>query len=135
VIWARRPAVDAVAAVLVLSACGYAMLELGRPPWWQWVVTLGAAFAASASGVIPAYASAVLCAAVALTQYSVAARLPPARSLPVLAVGLGLAGSFLLWWPAAVLVANIERRSGRRHAHDRHDRRSGPAAGARFPVV
>jgi signal transduction histidine kinase len=127
VIGTRWQAVDAAAAAAVLAVCGFAAQEeAGRPSWWQWVmvcgvavpiavrdrwalpaamVTLTASAAVLASGVIPPYASPILCAAVALTQYPVAARLPSSRSVPALATGIGGAAALALLWPAAPLVA------------------------------
>jgi len=114
------------AAVAVLAVCAYAAQEAGQRSWWQWVmvcavaapvavhrrwalpaavVTLGASGAVLVDGVIPAYASPGLCAAVALTQYPAGARLPPSRSVPALAAGLGGAAALGLLWPAAPLVA------------------------------
>lgn len=122
----RGQAVDAAAAVAVLAVCGYAAQEAGSPAWWQWVmvcavagpvavrgrwpataavVTVAASGAVLAAGVIPAYASPGLCAAVALTQYRVAVGTPPSRSVPALAAGLGGAAALGLLWPAAPLVA------------------------------
>jgi signal transduction histidine kinase len=122
----RWRAVDAAVAAGVLAVCGFAAGEAGRPVWWQWamlcavalpvavrnrwalraaLVTLAASGAVLASGVIPPFASPVLCAAVALTQYPVAARLPPSRSVWALATGIGGAAALALLWPAAPLVA------------------------------
>jgi len=119
--------VDAAAALGVLTVGGIAAQESsGRPSWWQWVligavavpiaarirwsvpaalVTLAASAALLVSGVIPPYAAPVVCAAVALTQYSLAAGSPPSRSVPVLATGIAGAGALALLWPAAPLVA------------------------------
>jgi signal transduction histidine kinase len=126
VIRTRGRVVDVAAAVAVLAVCGFAAQEAGQPAWWQWVmvcavagpvgvrrrwrlpaavVTLGACGAVLADGVVPAYASPGLCAAVALTQYPVGARLPPSRSVPALAAGLAGAAALGLLWPAAPLVA------------------------------
>jgi hypothetical protein len=69
------------------------------------LVTLAASAAVLAFGVIPSYAAPVLCAAVALTQYSVSAGLPASRSVPVLATGIGGAAALALRWPLAPLVA------------------------------
>jgi signal transduction histidine kinase len=122
----RGQVVDVAAAVAVLAVCGYAAQEAGKPAWWQWVmvcavagpvavrrrwalpaavVTLAASGAVLTDGVIPAYASPGLCAAVALTQYPVGARLSPSRSVPALAIGLAGAAALGLRWPAAPLVA------------------------------
>ncbi|MFG2042271.1 sensor histidine kinase [Dactylosporangium sp. NPDC048998] len=122
----RWQVVDAAAAVAVLAVCGVAAQEAGRPSWWQWLlvcavsvpvavrnrwplpaalVTLTASAAVLACGVIPPYAAPVLCAAVALIQYSVAVGMPPSRSVPMLATGLGGAVALGLLWPAAPLVA------------------------------
>jgi signal transduction histidine kinase len=122
----RGQAVDAAAAVVVLAAGGLAAQEAGRTAWWQWVLvcavavgvavrgrwaspaavlTVVASGAALAAGVIPTFASSVLCAAVALTQYRVAAGSPASRSVPALAVGLGGAAALGLLWSAAPLVA------------------------------
>ncbi|MEN3306142.1 MAG: hypothetical protein V7603_2344 [Micromonosporaceae bacterium] len=113
-------------AVTVLAVGGFAAQEAGRPAWWGWMlvcavaapiavrsrwalpaamVTLAASAGVLASGVLPPFAAPVLCAAVALTQYPVAGRLPPCRSLPALAVGLGGAAALAALWPAAPLVA------------------------------
>jgi signal transduction histidine kinase len=126
VIATRGQVVDVTAAVAVLVVCGYAAQESGNPTWWQWFMVsavagtvavrrrwaLPAAVVAPAAsggvligGVIPVEASPGLCAAVALTQYATAASLPPSRSVPALAVGLGGAAGLGLWWPAAPLVA------------------------------
>jgi signal transduction histidine kinase len=126
VIRPRWQVVDTAAAVAVLAVCGFAAQDAGRPVWWQWllvcaaavpvavrgrwplpadVVTLAASAAVLAYGVIPPYAAPGLCAAVALTQYSVAAGLPPSRSVPVLAAGLGGGGALASLWAAAPLLA------------------------------
>ncbi|MEU4160539.1 sensor histidine kinase [Actinoplanes sp. NPDC026670] len=118
--------VDAAAAVAVLLVCGVAAQESGSPAWWQWllvgaaaapvavrrrgpltaaVVTLAASAAVLVAGVIPAYASPGLCAAVALTQFTAAARLPVSRSVPALAAGLAAAAALGLSWPVAPLAA------------------------------
>ena len=122
----RGQLVDTAAAVAVLVMCGYAAQESGSPTWWQWamvyavagpvalrrrwalptgVVALAASGGILLAGVIPVEASPGLCAAVALTQYATAASLPPSRSVPALAAGLGGATALGLLWPAAPLVA------------------------------
>jgi len=126
VIRARWQVVDAAAAVATLAACWFAAQEAGRLSWWQWllvyavaapvavrgrwpvlagVVTLAASAAVLADGVIPPYAAPGLCVAVALTQYSAAAGLPPSRSVPLLAAGLGGGAVLALLWSEAPLVA------------------------------
>src|SRR3954454_20824877 len=113
----RWQAVDAATAVAVLAVAAFAAQEAGPPAWWQWllvgavagpgairgcwaltaaIVTLAACATVLALGVIPPDAAPVSCAAVALTQYPVAARLPPSRSVPALAAGLGGAAALAL---------------------------------------
>ena len=122
----RWQIVDAMATLAVFVACGVAVAEVGRPTWWQWtvvaavalpvavrgrwtlpagLVTLAGSAAALVYDVIPPYAAVGLVAAMALTQYSVAANLPATRSGPVLAAGLAGAGALALLWPSAPLVA------------------------------
>ena len=122
----RWQIVEAMATLAVLAACGVAVAEVGRPTWWQWtvvaavalpvavrgrwplpagLVTLAGSAAALVYDVIPPYAAVGLVAAVALTQYPVAANLPATRSGPVLATGLAGAGALALLWPPAPLVA------------------------------
>ncbi|MEU4220197.1 sensor histidine kinase [Actinoplanes sp. NPDC026623] len=122
----RGQVVDAVPAVAVLVVCGYAAQEAGPATWWQWVLvcavaapvavrgrwpaaaavlTAAGSGAVLAAGVIPPYAAPGLCAAVALTQYRVAAGSAPSRSVPALAAGLGAGAALGLLWPAAPLVA------------------------------
>ena len=122
----RWQAVDVAVAAGVLAVGGFAAGETGRPVWWEWVmlcaiavpvavrdrwalpaalVALTASATVLAYGVIPPYAAPVLCAAVALTQYPVAARLPPSRSVWALAAGIGGAAMLVLLWPVAPLVA------------------------------
>ena len=122
----RGQVVDTAAAVALLAVCSYAAQESGDPTWWQWgmvsavagpvavrhrwalpaaVVTLAASGGVLIIGVIRVEASPVLWAAVALTQYATAASLPPSRSVPALAAGLGGSAGLGLWWPAAPLVA------------------------------
>jgi len=122
----RWQVVDAAAAVAVLAVCAFAAQEAGRPSWWQWMMVgavavpvairdrwalpsglaaLTASAAVLASGVIPPYAAPILIVAVALSQYSVAAGLPPSRSVLVLAAGLAGAVALAVLWPSAPLVA------------------------------
>ncbi|GAA4967589.1 hypothetical protein GCM10025331_70490 [Actinoplanes utahensis] len=119
-------AVDAAAAVAVLALCGYAALEAGQTAWWQSllvgavavpvavrrrrplpaaVVTLAASGAALGAGVIPPFAAPGLVAAVSLTQFPVAAQLPPSRAVPELIGGLAGAAALGLVQPSAPLVA------------------------------
>jgi signal transduction histidine kinase len=126
VVGTRWQAVDAVAAGLVLVICGYAAQEAHRVDGWQWAlvvavalpvawrnrsplptasVTVVAAGALLAGGLIPPYAAPVLCAAVALTQYPAAATRPPARSVAVLIIGMAGAGTLAIRSPGAPLVA------------------------------
>jgi signal transduction histidine kinase len=122
----RWQIVDAMATLAVFAACGVAVAEVGRPTWWQWtvvgavalpvavrgrwplpagLVTLTGSAAALVYDVIPPYAAVGPVAAVALTQYPVAANLPATRSGPVLAAGMAGAGTLALLWPSAPLVA------------------------------
>lgn len=122
----RWQLVDAAAAVAVLAACAVAAQETGPPSAWQWLllgavatpvavrswwplpaalVTVAASAAALALGVIAPFAAPALCAAVALTFFSAAVRLPPSRSIPLLAIGLGGSAAFVLLWPLAPAVA------------------------------
>ncbi|SCL70308.1 Signal transduction histidine kinase [Micromonospora citrea] len=134
-----------MAALAVLAACGVAVTEAGRPPWWHWtvigavalpiavrdrwsliaaLVTLTASVAALGYDVIPPYAAVSLVAAVALTQYSVAAKLPATRSGSVLAAGLAGAGVLAFLAPSAPLVAmpavTLPWLVGRLVRHRRH---------------
>jgi signal transduction histidine kinase len=145
VIRTRGLAADAAAAVAVLAACAIAAQDTGPPAWWQWalvcaaagpvavrrrwtltaaVVTLAASGAVLAYTVIEPHAAPGLGAAVALTQYSVAARLPLSRSLPELGAAAAGAAALGLLWPAAPLVAGLTVAApwlaGRLVRHRRH---------------
>jgi hypothetical protein len=145
VIRTRGLAADAAAAVAVLAACAMAAHETGPTPWWHWVlvcavagpvavrrrwtlaaavVTLTASGAVLVCDVIEPYAAPGLCAAVALTQYSVAAGLPLPRSLPEAAAAAAGAAALGLLWPIAPLVAGLTVAvawlAGRLVRHRRH---------------
>lgn len=109
-------------AVAVLAAAGLGAQEAGSPSWWHWVavaavaapvavrgrwplpaalVTLTASAIVLVFDVIPSYAAAGLCAAVALTHYSAAVRVPLPRS----AVPLVAACALVVLSPAAPAAA------------------------------
>ena len=119
-------AVDAGLAVAVLAACGVAAHEAGPPARWQWmlvaavaapvavrrrlpwpaaVVVLAASGALLATGAVAPHAAPGLAAAVALTQFPVAADLPPSRSVPALAAGIAGGAALGVLWPSAPLIA------------------------------
>jgi signal transduction histidine kinase len=121
-----RRVVDVAAAAAILAAAGVGAQENGSPSWWQlltvaavavpvavrgrWplpaaVVVVAASTAVLALGVIPAYAAPGPYAAVVLTQYSAAARLPLSRSAAALVAGLCALGGLMLLRPVAPPVA------------------------------
>ncbi|GIE28270.1 two-component sensor histidine kinase [Actinoplanes italicus] len=141
----RGPAADTVAAVAVLAVCAVAAQETGPTAWWQWLlvcavaagvavrrrwalpaalVTFAASGAVLASGVIAPHAAPGLYAAVALTQYAVAAALPPSRSVPELVAATGAAAALGPRWPTAAAMAAltvaVSWAAGRLVRHRRH---------------